>query len=155
MVIPEDLQDFPGGPFKITAVMAAVESVRAEAGWHISPVQQDTVVLESSGGVDLLLPSRHVVSVDSVSAVGVTTWQLMSGSVLRCVGGCWPWGLVTVTMTHGWENVPADLLPVIASRARSDRDPAVSTQTVGPFSTSFSRVTASVPSRHVARLGIA
>lgn len=154
-----DLLSYPGGPFGEAGVDAAVEAVRAEAGWHIAPVRTETVLVVSSGGPDLILPSRRVVSVSS--AAGGTDFELHPGAVLHRKAGCWPVGVVQVTMTHGYAQIPADLLPLVASRVRavhSSRDPGLASMTTGPYSWSYFRgggVSAELPRRYIVRVGLA
>jgi hypothetical protein len=139
LVSPTDLQSFPGAPFDPMAVEIAARSVQREAGWHIAPVITETVTVEAFGGRQLLLPSRRVVSVASVVSPYYTStdWTLEDGYLFRAVG--WS-GAYQVTLTHGYDSIPVDLLPVIASRAKnvaSQRDPAVQSVTTGQISTSY------------------
>jgi hypothetical protein len=53
---------------------------------------------------------------------------------------CWPVGRIEVDLTHGYDSLPKDLLPVIASRARNaanPRDPSVASRTVGQVAESY------------------
>lgn len=160
LVSTSDLRDFPGSPFSETAVDVAAASVRSEAGWHIAPVVTETITVRSYGGRELLLPTRRVVSV--ASAGTWTDWVVQPEGVLyRHVG--WPAGVYEVTLTHGFDSVPVELLPVLAGRAAGAvrlRDPAVSATSVGQVQVSFFRGDAatgpdSVVGRYSVRVGVA
>lgn len=142
MVYPSDLDDFPGAPFPTSLVEAAEASIRAEAGWHIAPVVTETLTLDTDGGTFLRLPSLRVVSVDSVvdadaAALGDYTLSRL-GTLYRRRG--WPWGFggVAVTLTHGFDAMPAELVPVVVDRCRRllAGDATQRTESVGPFTLS-------------------
>jgi hypothetical protein len=136
-----DLNDFPGAPFPDAVILAAQAQVRADAGWHIAPIVTETVVVESNGGGWLQLPSLKVVSIDEVTdddGNSLAGWKLMPGGRLFIRSG-WRSALYEVTMTHGYAEPPADLLPVVAARCQRSLVDAVLTQrseTVGPRTTS-------------------
>lgn len=123
LVQPDDLAEFPGAPFSAATVKAAGEAVRRLCGWHVAPSVTETIVLDSPGGEFLWLPSRHVTGVMSVrSLVGgvpaeLTGWRWSEAGMLT---GAFPAGLraIEVTLTHGYDTCPADLLPVVADRTR-------------------------------------
>ena len=123
LVQPTDLVDFPGGPFSAATVKAAGESVRRLCGWHIAPSVTETIVLDSPGGDVLWLPSRHVTAVESVrdltgvQPVDLTGWRWSAAGMLS---GKFPAGfrVVEVTLTHGFDSCPPDLLPVVVDRTR-------------------------------------
>jgi hypothetical protein len=161
LVSTTDLLDFPGAPFLSLWVDIAAASVRAEAGWHIAPEVTETITVESWGGRELFLPSRRVVSVATVGTYD--EWSLYPGEMLYRRGG-WPVGRLSVTLTHGYAQVPVDLLPLIAARAASAsklRDPAVSTLSVGQVQTSYFRPAGPVATadpvlaRYSVRVGVA
>jgi hypothetical protein len=138
----DDLASFPGAPFDELLVEVAQESVRAEAGWHIAPVRTETLYLYAHGGAYLSIPSRRIVSVSAVrygpSLTEITSgWTLAHGGSLYLYSG-WTAGPVEVDLTHGYEETPLDLLPVIVNRAASaadPRDPSIQaiTTVAGPF----------------------
>lgn len=119
----DDLAGLPGGPFSAATVKAAGESVRRLCGWHIAPSVTETIVLDSPGGDVLWLPSRHVTAVESVRdltgdvPVDLTGWRWSQAGMLS---GKFPAGfrVVEVTLTHGFDSCPPDLLPVVADRTR-------------------------------------
>jgi hypothetical protein len=145
LLSPEDLSDFPGAPFPARLVEAASESVRADAGWHIAPQVTETVAVHGDGGRILILPSRRVVSVTEVrdvsggSPVVLTGYRLAGGSVLYRDSG-WPDGfaVLEVDMVHGFDTVPADLLPIVAARCKqASMDSTVTQESLGGRSVSF------------------
>jgi hypothetical protein len=159
LVVPDDLNDFPGGPFGQRRVMAAVAELRALAGWHIAPVLTETVTVDSNGGCDLVLPTRRLVSVSSVNS-WTSGWDVYSSGILyRSIG--WPAGRLVVTMTHGFDECPDDLLPVLAARSAGSggRDPSVASVSVGNVQTTYrdgmgaSQADAAV-SRYSVRVGV-
>ncbi|GJJ22286.1 hypothetical protein [Mycolicibacterium mageritense] len=129
LVAPGDLSYLPGAPFTEGEVDAAAAAIRTALEWHVAPQHQETVVFDvGSGQRRLTLPTRKLLSVDEVRAGGVTvgasSYQVSIGlgQVVKQVG-CWPagFGTVEVDITHGFDSVPDDLLPVIAATATSQR----------------------------------
>lgn len=104
----------------------AEAAVRAYAGWHIAPVRTDTIKLPVNGGPIIVLPTRMLRSVASVTINGQTidrwTWREY-GTLFRW--RWWPPGDAVVTFTHGYDDVP-DLHGVI-------RDVAARAVGTGPF----------------------
>jgi hypothetical protein len=126
LVIPAELEDFPGAPFPAAVVMGASESVRSDAGWHIAPVVTETVTVDGSGmSPFLLLPTLKLGQVGSVRVLSddgflpADGWRVAGSGMLYRAHG-WPYGIagVEVTMTHGYDQVPYDLLPILAARCQ-------------------------------------
>jgi hypothetical protein len=146
---PTDFGGLPGAPFTQDEIDAAVAAVQGAARWHISPEQQDTIALDVQSWERVLrLPTRHLVSVDEIrdtytSTVidpGLYRVSVEFPKILRRCG-VWPcgYGRIEVDITHGYDEVPKDLLPVIAESALLDRrDQTVSSETQGPFSIGYS-----------------
>lgn len=145
LVNPSDLNGFPGAPFSEQIVDSAVAELRREAGWHIAPGITETVVVDGSHTTVLLLPTLRLTAVTEVRDVSSDTpealeqWRsIRRGALYRRCG--WPCGLevVEVDMTHGFAETPADLLPVIAEKARLGvSDERVSSETAGGESISY------------------
>ena len=122
----------------------AEAAVRAYCRWHITPVRQDTCTFRRPSSRVLMLPSLHVVSVDSIVTDGVlvdpATYVWTEAGV---VAADWPcWGVsTTVTFTHGYAQPPAELVGVVRAMAqRSVDNPngmALSSITRGPFAESY------------------
>lgn len=156
LAAPTDLSDFPGAPFADSLVDAAVADVRGEAGWHIAPEQDDVVELDPSGGVWLFLPSLYVTSVTLVEdirgdvPVPITDYKLKRNGRLYREGG-WPPGVSTVrvTMTHGYEETPPDLLPVIAGQCQTlGTNSAVAQESAGQLAVRYRDPATGVPTTH-------
>lgn len=101
---------------------AASEAVRDAAGYVISRTVS-TVTFEAPSGPWLPL-SWPVVSVASVSVDGtvVDDWRLVDGRLWRQVG----WradrhepSVVSVTLTHGYDPVPADIVDLVCAMVGS------------------------------------
>jgi hypothetical protein len=138
----DDLASFPGAPFDELLVEVAQESVRADAGWHIAPVRSETLYLLSYGDYFISIPSLRILSVEAVRYGPDLTeytdgWTVTRGGLWIATG--WTAGPVEVDLTHGYDETPLDLLPVIAARAdtiaSATVDPSVEsiTEVSGPF----------------------
>jgi len=146
-----DLAHLPGAPFSEWEVDAAVASVRAAAGWHIAPSQEDTVTLDVQCYESLLrLPTRALTTVteirdtDAADVIAATGYRVSTalGQVIR-KSGYWPagYGRIEVDMTHGFASVPLDLLAVIAEAATIHRrEGSMVTQSAGPFQVTYGDV---------------
>jgi hypothetical protein len=140
-----DLGGFPGAPYTAQQATAAAAGVRTLCGWHIAPQVSETVVLDSDGGPLLLLPTLKLVEVAEVRDLtgdeprAIEGWRSSSAGMLYRRGG-WPrgFGAVEVTMTHGHEVCPPELVPEVAARAQAaKRDQSVSQETLGSRSVSL------------------
>jgi hypothetical protein len=135
-----DLFNFDGFPFNEDLVSIAAASVRSEAGWHIAPVVTETLQVTSYGGQLLPLPTRRIVTITQVrgsDAVAITGWTKMSMGVYRKSG--WPIDVLSVDLTHGYDETPADLLPIVVQRVKATSVPSNVSQrstTTGPFAES-------------------
>lgn len=123
LVYKEDLADFPGAPFKDSTVKAAAGQVRRICGWHIAPSLTQALTLDHDGSGVLYLPSLYVTDVASVRDLTGSTPREISNwrwSGAGMIEGSFPRGFraVEVTLTHGYEECPDDLLPVLASRTQ-------------------------------------
>ena len=123
LVDPSDLDEFHGAPFSAETVRAAADQVRRICGWHIAPEITQTVTLDHDGSRVLHLRSLRVTGVESVRDVSgpeprdITGWRWSEAGMIE---GRFPRGfrVVEVTFTHGFDEAPADLLPVLASRTQ-------------------------------------
>ena len=124
-----------------TRLEQAEAVVRSYCGWHIAPSRPDeTVVIRATSSPAILLPSMHVTAV-AVAEAGVpvasTAYSWEASGILYRRGG-WP-ADVTVTFTHGYEDVPAEVAAIvqaIAQRAVNDPGSLVRVQD-GPFSETY------------------
>lgn len=141
---PAELDGLPGGPWTDAQILAASQAVRSAARWHIAPRITQTVVLDHDGASRVILPSAHVVAVTSVrslasdSPVDLTGYRFSHNGVLA---GRFPSGIAVleVTMDHGYDMCPPDLLPVIAQGATQAK---LKSRGAGPFSESYELVSA-------------
>ncbi|GAA2484618.1 hypothetical protein GCM10010406_21110 [Streptomyces thermolineatus] len=108
-----------------TATVALDAASAVIRGWTrqaITRVVDETVNLRVTDAGELVLPQRPVVSVSRVRAGGtvLSDWTLSGDRLLRSGGwrrlptaGAYPeTGVVEVTYTHGWEDVPAEVRTV-------------------------------------------
>lgn len=121
LVTPEDVADFPGAPFPDAVLEAACAQVRRIAGWHIAPSITETVVVDHDGSGVLHLRSLHVTDVVAVRDLSGSTPRALTGwrwSADGMLSGSFPDGfrVLEVEYVHGYDECPADLLPVIADR---------------------------------------
>lgn len=106
------------------ATTAVCDAIRGYCRWHIAPLAVDDVMVvdNSFGRRVLALPTRRVTAVGSVvdrdgADIEDFEWS-QSGVLERAVG--WPTGLraVTVTLTHGFEEVPPAIRAVVQDMLR-------------------------------------
>jgi hypothetical protein len=146
---PTDFDGLPGAPFTQAEIDAAVTALRSAAGWHIAPEQDDTVTLDVDCWEHTLrLPTKHLVSVEEIrdtkltTVIADTTYKVSTTKgAVRKNCGMWPhgYGRLEVDITHGYAEVPADLLPVIAEAITTARRDQTATQYgAGPFSVGYS-----------------
>jgi hypothetical protein len=99
---------------------AAQALVAAYCGWHIAPSKAETITLDGPGSATLLLPTLYVTQLTSVTSDGITVdpedydWSEAGIVELRCGVFSSRFRGVTVGLTHGYANMPADVLAVIA-----------------------------------------
>lgn len=141
-ITPTQLADFPGAPFTATIIGSAQARLERVLGWHVSPSKTETIKATGARGDDrdrLILPSRRITSVTEVRDSGgtiVPTWSL-TGETEAILTGCYwnPGEIYEVDVVHGYETLPADLLPELAGMCSSIlRDPTVASESAGPFS---------------------
>jgi hypothetical protein len=114
---------------------AAQALVTAYCGWHIAPGVSETLTLDGTGSGTMLVPSLHITSLTEVTNEGITLdpvtydWSAAGIIELRCGRFTHRLRGVTVTLTHGYPNMPADVQAVIDRiDARGTDDPGVLAQ---------------------------
>src|SRR4051812_28403956 len=117
------LADAPAG-VDPAAWAAACGAVRGHCEWHVAPSAQETVQPTGSGGLVLLLPTLHLTDLTDVINDGVpVTVDPKDWSEAGVVDNGTRWSRrrrgVTVTMTHGHETCPPEVLEVVTDLARS------------------------------------
>lgn len=86
---------------------AAVGTVRALAGWHIWPLREDTITVDTSGDAVIFLPTKHLVSVESVvdrdgATIEGVSWS-EDGMVLFNKAPKAGFRTLTLTIRHGYD----------------------------------------------------
>jgi hypothetical protein len=113
--------DVTDAPRVAAALASASGAVRDAAGGPISQVTS-TIKASVPRGAWLDLPVRTVTAVTSITDENgnpVTGWKLLDGRLWRAAG----WGLtcepteLTVTVTHGLAEVPADIVDLVCDLA--------------------------------------
>lgn len=147
LVVPSDLESFQNGDVEM-ALDAAVAAVQNYCEWHIAPVQSETAVLHSADRKTLYLPTRKLVSVQSVTQDGSTV-DLASlttettGRLVRLPGYRYSrlGSLITVAFTHGYDVLPSDVQQVVLALAQRTTDNPGSRprDQVGAVSTTYSQ----------------
>ncbi len=105
----------------VSAMLEAASAAVREAAGSVITRTSSVVTLEAPMGPNLSLPFSPVRGVSDVSIDGeaVTDYTLVSGRLWRASGwllGCGP-SLVTMTVDHGVDVAPADLVDLVCSLA--------------------------------------
>lgn len=117
----EDVELFTGGRLSDgletqRMLAAAYQIARTHCGWHVDAVADDTVTIDSPGGMVLSLPTLKLATLTEVVEDGATVplsslrWSTRTAQVMKKAHAArWKAGLgiIEVTMTHGYDN-PAD-----------------------------------------------
>lgn len=122
-LLPFDAEQYTKGRLKQTdpetvrALNAAKARARRYCGWHVSPVQSQTITLDGDGGMYLFLPTLKVVTLTSVTVDGealslvddVKQLAETPGVLVREGYGRWPCGFsnISVVLTHGYTQYEA------------------------------------------------
>lgn len=102
---------------------AAVSAIRGYCEWHIAPVVTETVTADGSGGGLLLLPTKRLLNVTGVTNHGEAVADSdVHWSSRGTVRGPKTWSMarygdVTLTIQHGYEDFPPEVLAVARSLA--------------------------------------
>ncbi|MBV7412296.1 hypothetical protein KRX56_06085 [Dermabacteraceae bacterium TAE3-ERU27] len=137
-----------GGIFEFdngTPEEAAAAAIRAYCGWHVAPVLTETLTLDGNGTDTILLPSRQVCDIHTVTvngqALSADCYEWSAAGMLRRIGGVWPerFRCLEVTLRHGFEDAVevAGIVEAYAARVRMDTSGAVSSQRAGTQYVSF------------------
>lgn len=124
---------------------AATQAIRDYCGWHVAPVITDTLTLDGTGTDTVLLPSRRVTAVESVTVDGhelaATAYEWSADGLLRRRHGCWPdrYRALTVELKHGFEDasVLSTVVASIVARIRMDPSGMLASQSAGTQRVSF------------------
>lgn len=117
---------------------AAQGAVRRECGWHVAPVITETLTLDGSGSRTLLLPSKRVRALESVTNDGRDVadrvkFSRTAGVLTLASGWSCDVGAVEVTLTHGYsvEEVPEVAALIVTLTKRAADSGLVVQQSVG------------------------
>ncbi len=139
LVNADQLDDFPGAPFKPGIVDAAVGGLRGDVGWHIAPEVTETITVDGSPDQTLILPTLKIATITAIrdvtgtTPVAVTGWRMASTAGLLWREDGWPCGFaaVEVDLTHGFADTPPELLPAVAYYCQAQlTDANVSTESL-------------------------
>lgn len=120
---------------------AAQGAIRRECGWHVAPIITETLVVDGSGGTELLLPSLRILELVEVLNDGQDVTEHVkfspdSGIIGLRSGWSCELGGVSVRLLHGYEpaEVPdvAGLIVTLTKRAATGG--TVVQQTIGSAS---------------------
>jgi hypothetical protein len=152
----EDLETFLGTSFTDAQLDRAELVLEAASGLFVTYADgqvieevEETVRLDGNGTQVLLLPQLPVTAVESVEVDGEALteddhFRWSEKGILQRVCGRWPdlLGVVSVTYTHGYPEVPQDVkLAVLRAAARTMRNPAgAGTETVGAYTVGGTQV---------------
>ena len=120
---------------------AANKAIRTECGWHVAPIITEEIVLDGTGGRNLLVPSlriRQVVSAksDGNDVTDQVKFSRRAGVLALASGWSCEVGSIELTIEHGFaaDEVPdvAALIVTLTKRAASSG--AFVQQSIGPAS---------------------
>lgn len=125
---------------------AASALIRAWCGWHVAPVVEQTITLDTREGAAVLLPSLRVVDVIACTYDGVDILPGLEWSADGMIR--YPFRRkfrsLTVTLRHGFDI--EDVAPIVervASRLTTQEPGVTQTQkTAGPFQQTISYASA-------------
>lgn len=159
-----DIEDFlqveiseEKAPAATRAIVEATKAIKNYCHQEIELVEDEEITLDCAGGRRIFLPELPVVEVSEVVEDGETLtegsdedYQLGQHGILYRVGANWADGIqiVTVTYTHGYDEIPDDIASVCtraASRAyqaglrasEMDGVPGIVSKSLGDYSVSF------------------
>lgn len=117
-------------PESATWAKVAQSTIRRFCGWHVAPIVEETLTVDSPGGRSLTVPSGRIVELLGLTVDGVAVD--VSGVDVSERGGVLTWragwfpdrdGVVQVRLRHGFDPVEvpevAALIQTLAGRAAS------------------------------------
>lgn len=130
----------------VDPVQVATQVVRDYCGWHVAPSEEHELTLDGTGTDLLLLPSRRVNEILSVSVNGQDLnpdqYEWSATGALRRKGGVWPssYRSIEVKLNHGHADMTAlsGVVGSIAARIQMDPTGVVVTQRAGTQQVSYS-----------------
>lgn len=124
---------------------AAQGAIRRACGWHVAPVITETLTLDGRGGSSLLLPSKRVVSIASVTNDGEDVTEQVrfsrrAGVLTLASGWSCDVGAIEINLTHGFppDEVPdVQALIVTLTKRAATGGGAIAQQGIGPASVRY------------------
>lgn len=123
---------------------AALAMARRYCGWHIAPARTETLVIDGNGGIEIDLPTLHIIDVTKVTNDQQTLnldadLEWSARGILRRRGGLWTRRFrgITVELTHGFAQLPADLAAVMAALADGGVAGKPTQMTAGPYTVNY------------------
>lgn len=118
--------------------LAACAAVRAYCRWHIAPSVSEVLTLDGSGCPIQFLPTLRLTALTSITNDGVVVTD-PEWSQAGMVRGprCWSpkWRSVVATITHGYDECPAEVAQVITDMVKLADLVGVGSVQAGPFQT--------------------
>lgn len=135
-VVDDDtLTAYQGGDLAALRLQAAVSAVRDYCGWHISPVVEETFILDGSGGSEVSLPTLRLVDLISATNGGNEVDPEWSADGTLRLTGRWTdrFRGVRVVAKHGFESVPSLAALILDVADRATLGGSGLREKVGPF----------------------
>lgn len=134
-----------------TLLAAASGSIRSFCGWNITREVVQDAELDAYGGSLLVLPTLHLVSIESLYVDDAyledrTDYRWSRRGLIRRMprGTCWPndYGCIRYSITHGYEECPPEVAALcVALAKRADVVPTgILQKQVGGISLQFKDV---------------
>ena len=117
----------------------AIGAIRGYCGWHISPSITETLIVDGPGDSLLLLPTLRLTNLTALTIDGTPValedvqWS-ERGGVRGYRTSTAKWRGVSVEITHGYDEFPADLLAVARSMAAAGDGSIAKRYQSGPHS---------------------
>jgi hypothetical protein len=120
-------EDLTSSDLAVIAIDSACEAIRSFTRRKLNYTQDDVIILDGSGMVELLVPEWPIVDVSEILVAGEeVTDHRVAGSeqsyIVRTDGGSWPRasGNIQVTYSHGYAVSEDDVAPEGPDRVPSD-----------------------------------
>lgn len=118
---------------------AAASFVRGYCGWHIAPVITETITVRASGSA-IVLPTLLMGTVSiaepDATILDSTTYAVWPWGVVELTTrSCWAHQILTVTMTHGYDQCPDELVSAASSISQTQLTDGATSVRVGQLQT--------------------